>query len=238
MRRVFSLALVLGLAAVQSASAATVFYDFGDSSQQSSAATYNNVTVNPPNDTLNLLNSIDSTGASTGITLAMSGFFTGSNQNGPTTPTGDAAIFSGQATRDNAFGHAAAFGVNPLTPMGTVVFGGLDGSGATAYDFTFFASRTGVADNREALYSLTGANSGSTTLNASGNTSQVATAAGIIPTSAGVITLNVSPTANNTSASKFYYLGALRLVSSSAIPEPTSLVIAGLAGATLLFRRR
>jgi hypothetical protein len=237
MRRVLSLALVLGLAAVQSASAATVFYDFGDSAQQT-PGNYNNVTVNPPNDTLNLLNSIDSTGASTGITLAMSGFFTGSNQNGPTTPTGDAAIFSGQATRDNAFGHAAAFGVNPLTPMGTVVFGGLDGSGATAYDFTFFASRTGVSDNREALYSLTGANSGSTTLNASGNTSQVATAAGIIPTSAGVITLNVSPGANNNSASQFYYLGAIRLESSPAIPEPTSLAIAGLAGAALLFRRR
>jgi hypothetical protein len=236
MRRVFSLALVLGLAAVQSASAATVFYDFGDSAQQT-PGNYNNVSVSPPT-SLSLLNSVDSTGASTGITVEVSGFFNGSNQNGPVMPTGDAAIFSGQATRDNAFGHAAAFGNNPLTPMGTVVFGGLDASGATAYDFTFFASRTGVTDNREALYSLSGANSGSTTLNASANTSQVATAAGIIPNGAGVITLNVSPGTNNNSASQFYYLGAVRLESSPAIPEPTSLVIAGLAGATLLYRRR
>lgn len=237
MRRVLSLALVLGLAAVQSASAATVFYDFGDSAQQT-PGNYNNVPVNPPNAILSLPNSVDSTGASTGITVNVSGFFTGSNQNGPTTPTGDAAIFSGQATRDNAFGHAGPFGVNPLTPKGTVLFGGLDGSGATAYDFTMFASRTGAANIRDALYTATGANNGSGVLNASNNTSNVVTISGIIPNAMGQITLTAEPGPNNNSTEQFYYLGAVRLVSSPAIPEPTSLAIAGLAGATLLFRRR
>lgn len=237
MRRVFSLALVLGLAAAQCATAATVFYDFGDSSQQTSG-NYNNMPVNPPNAVLSLANSIDSTGASTGITVAMSGFFTGSNTNGPTAPTGDAAIFNGQATRDNAFGHAGVFGANPLTPKGTVLFGGLDASGATAYEFTVFGSRTGAANNREGLYTATGANSSNGLLNASNNTSNVLTLSGIIPNALGQISFTAEPGPNNNSTEKFYYLGAIRLVTSSAIPEPSSLVIAGLAGAGFLFRRR
>lgn len=237
MRRVFSLALVLGLAAVQSASAATVFYDFGDSARQT-PGNYNNIVMNPPG-VLSLADSIDSNGSPTGIAVNVSGFFNGSNQTGATAPTGDAAaIFSAEATRDNAFGHALAFGMNPLTPQGTVVFSGLDASGATAYDFTIFAGRIGINDIRDARYDLTGANSASVVLDASNNVSQVVTAAGIIPNASGIVTLQASPGPNNTSASRFYFLGAIRLESNPAIPEPTSLVIAGLAGATLLFRRR
>ena len=237
MKRVFSLALVVGLAAVQSASAATVFYDFGDGAQQTNTSNYNNISVSPPV-TLSLLNSVDSTGASTGITVDVTGFFGGSNTNGPTVTTGDAAIFDPQATRDNAFGHAGTFGANPLTPKGTVLFGGLDSSGATAYEFKIFGSRIGATNNREGLYVATGANSGNGLLNATNNSSTVLTLSGIIPNALGQITLTAEPGPNNTSPEKFYYLGAVRLVSSAAIPEPTSLVIAGLAAAGFLFRRR
>lgn len=237
MKRVFSLALILGLSAAQSASAATVFYDFGDSNQQT-AGNYNNLVVNPPG-VLSLPDSVDSTGASTGITVAMSGFYIGSNLSGPTSPSGDAgAIFAGQATRDNTFGHELPFGGNPLTPQGTVLFGGLDGSGATSYDFTIFASRQGANDIRDALYTITGATSGSGVLDASNNVSEVVTISGIIPNAQGQITLTAEKGPNNNNASRFYYLGAIRLESSPAIPEPTSLVIAGLAGMGLLIRRR
>lgn len=236
MRRVFSLALVMGLAAVQSASAATVFYDFGDSNQQT-PVNYNNIVVNPPGQ-LSIADSVDSDGSLTGITASASGFFTGSNTGGPQTPTGDAAIFAATATRDNAFGHAGVFGANPLTPQGTVVFGGLDGSGATAYEITIFAGRNSTPNLRETQYDISGLASTSLVLEPANNTSNVVTAAGVIPSLAGTITLIAKPGPNNNSPEQFYYLGAVRLVSSPAIPEPTSLVIAGLAGATLLFRRR
>lgn len=229
--KIFSMFAVLtGWVLVSTATAATLLYDFGDSNQQT-LGNYNNIVVNPPG-VLSILNSLDSTGAPTGISVTASGFFNGSNQTGTNAAnpvSGVAAtIFDPQATRDNAFGHAAAFGTNPLTPQATVLFSGLDGSGATTYDFTFFAARIGVTDIRDALYDVTGANNGSAVLNASGNTSNVAIVSGITPTAAGNITLLVSPGPNNNSASRFYFLGAIQLVSNT-VPEPTSLGLACLS---------
>ncbi len=236
MKRVLSLALVMGLAAVQSASAATVFYDFGDSNQQT-PGNYNNIVVNPPG-VLSIADSVDSTGASTGISVAASGFFTGSNTGGPQTPTGDAAIFAPTATRDNAFGHAGAFGANPLTPQGTVVFGGLDGSGATAYDLTIFAGRNSTPNLRESQYDISGLANTSLLLEPANNTSNVVTAAGVIPTAAGTITLVAKPGPNNNSPEQFYYLGAIRLVSGATVPEPATLLLAGMTVVGVVLRRR
>ncbi|MEQ8847984.1 PEP-CTERM sorting domain-containing protein [Botrimarina sp.] len=236
MKALSLLTLSLCLALAPAASAATLFYDFGDSNNQT-PGNYNQIVVNPPGQ-LELLDSIDSTGASTGIAVSVSGFFNGSNQSGPNPATGDAgAIFAGEATADNAFGHAGEFGTNPLTPEGTVAFTGLDGSGLTTYDFTIFASRLGATNVRDALYEVTGANSGSAVLDASGNEGSVVTVSGIIPTASGEITLTAEPGPNNDSSQLFYYLGALR-VESNPIPEPTTLALVGLLGVGIAARRR
>lgn len=231
MHAVKTLSALVALSIPALSSAAPIFYDFGDSAQIS-ANNYNNVIVNPPG-TLSILNSIDSTGAGTGVTLAASGFFNGSNQNGPTVPTGAAAIFDPQATRDNAFGHAAAFGVNPLTPVGTILLGGLNPS--QAYDFAFFGSRTGVTDNRETEYNVTGVNNGVAFLNTSANTSNIAEVFGINPNANGEITILVDPGPNNNNASLFYYIGAMRV---NAVPEPVSAAVLLLGGAMVARRRR
>jgi hypothetical protein len=219
------------LVAVAPASAASLFFDFGDSNQ-TTPGNYNNFIMNPPV-TGSIANAIDSTGASTGIGATVSGFFNGSNTTGTATPTGAAAaLFHPQATRDNAFGHAAAFGTNPLTPEGTVAFTGLDPS--TAYNFTIFAARIGVTDIREAKYVVTGANSGMALLNASGNTSNLAVISGIFPTAGGTIDLKASPGPNNNSTSQFYFLGALEL---AAVPEPSAGLSAVVGVLGLLGRR-
>lgn len=234
---------VAGLLAVTSASqAATLFFDFGDGAPTHASdpsSNYNSILVAPvdPNNLI-ILNAIDSTGAGTGITVQAAGFYSGSNTNGTTAPTGDAAIFNVQATRDNAFGHALAFGSAPLTPQATVQFGGLDASGNTAYNFTIFASRMGVTDNRETQYDLQGANSVTTFLNASANTSEVATASGIIPNANGEITMTLMPGPNNNNGSKFYYLGALRLESANVvIPEPATCGLLMLCALAIVSRR-
>ncbi|WP_168205412.1 PEP-CTERM sorting domain-containing protein [Bythopirellula goksoeyrii] len=236
MKRQMISAIVLGMAFSTAASAATLFYDFGDSSR-TTAGNYNNIVMNAPS-VLSIADSVDSTGANTGISLDASGFFAGSNQSGPGVASGDAAaIFETDATVDNAFGHAGAFGTNPLTPLATVTMGGLDGSGATSYDFTFFGSRTGATDNRETQFALAGANSGVGYLDVTANVSEVVNVSGIIPTAGGTITLEVSPGPNNNNGSLFYYLGAMRVVSNT-IPEPATIGLLAFAGLAFTLQRR
>lgn len=217
-------AFIVSIALSAPAMSASLYFDFGDSAQLT-AGNYNNVIVNPPT-TLSILNAIDSTGAGTGIGMTAAGFYNGSNQSGTVAPSGAAAIFDPQATRDNAFGHAAAFGGNPLTPSATLDFTGLNP--LLSYDFTFFASRLPATDNRETEYAVTGSNAGTAYLDAANNVSNVAIVSGITPTGAGTIQVVVDPGPNNSSTSLFYYLGALEL---TGVPEPasTTLVMFGIA---------
>lgn len=206
------------------ANAATILYDFGDSSQIT-AGNYNNITLNtnvPP--VLSIADSIDSTSASTGIGLSVSGFFPGSNTTGATSVSGAAAIFDTQATRDNAFGHTGPFSNNPDASLATVSLTGLNP--ALTYDFTFFGSRAGVTDNRETAYAVAGANASTVYLNASANTSNVAIASGISPTATGTIAIQVSAGPNNNNGSKFYYLGAMQI---QYVPEPATLGLLSIA---------
>jgi hypothetical protein len=222
---------LVGFAIASSASAAPILFDFGDSAQIT-GGNYNNIVVNPPG-TLSIPNAVDTDGNGTGVGVSVAGFFNGSNTNGTTAPTGAAAIFDPQATRDNGFGHAAAFGTNPLTPVGTVTFTGLNP--LVGYDFTFFGSRINVTDNRETLYTVNGAGLGSALLNTANNTALVAEVFNIVPTPAGEITVTIEPGPNNTSAGRFWYIGAMRV---NAIPEPVSLSTVALAGLGLARRRR
>ena len=161
--------------------AAPIFFDFGDGARQT-AGNYNNISVSTPI-SLSVADAVDAAGASTGIGLTASGFYNGSNQSGPTVPTGDAAIFDGEATRDNAFGHAGAFGTNPLTPLALLDITGLDP--AKQYSFVFFGSRIPASNNRETQFEVVGANSALAALNPSNNSSDVANVLGISPTAAG-----------------------------------------------------
>ena len=106
---------------------------------------------------------------------------------------------------------------------------------AQAYNFTFFGSRTGVTDNRETEYAVTGSNAGSALLNTSSNISNVAVVSGILPTGAGTIQVVVDPGPNNNNGSLFYYLGALEL--STSIPEPASILLLMSSVAGLLVCR-
>ncbi len=235
-----ALALACGVALTTAAQAATLFFDFGDSSQPvPSSFNYNSMPVNPPSAVLSIFNAIDSTGAGTGVGVNLSGFFTGSNVNGTTTPTGAAAAFHPQATRDNAFGHSLAFGANPLTPEGKIALSGLDTSGNTNYTFTFFGSRTGVGDNRETVYTVQGGTSGASSLNTANNTSNVALVSGILPDANGEIDILITPGPNNTSASRFWYIAAMSIeVTTTPVPEPATVGLLAFSGLAFVFKRR
>jgi hypothetical protein len=215
--------------------AGTLFFDFGETTQQT-PGNYNNVFVGGGTNSLAVPNAVDNTGAPTGLGLLAAGFNPGSNQNGTTAPTGAAAIFDPQATRDNMFGHTGSFG-GITRPLGVLSLSGLDASGNTSYAFTFFGSRTGVSDNRETKYEALGGNTGFALLNTANNTSEVALLGGIFPDALGNLTINVSPGPNNNNASGFFYLGALK-IETTVIPEPSSAGLCALGVLALALCRR
>lgn len=231
MNNVTTLPIALSLLA-GTACAQTVGIDFGDLSNLT-GGNYNNVDhlQNP------LFNLVDFDGNGTGIGLSVHDtFWPGSNQGGTGAPGGDAAGVPASATADNLFGSTSTFG-GFLEPTGGVTFSGLDTSGNTMYEFMFFASRMGVSDNREALYTLDGANTGSTTLDAANNTDNVAFATGILPDASGEIVLTATAGPNNTNSFGFYYLGYVE-ITAVPVPTPASASLIGLGGLVALRRRR
>jgi len=140
----------------------------------------------------------------TGIGLVIVSRFNGANTNG----TLASAFLPPDATRDSLFGNTETFsGLSNVRPSFKLT--GLDR--LRTYDFTFYASRLGVGDNRETGYMVFGANADAATLNAAGNIDQVAVVTGIAPDSAGEITIRLAPGAANNNANHFTYLGALKI---------------------------
>jgi hypothetical protein len=212
----FALIAALCLLAGVNARAQTYLFDFG--------AVANTTQNGPsPEDPVNFWNNVtDAIGIATNglltniVTAANSpstlGFailsrFNGANGNGhavavPTAP------FPVEATRDSLYGNTEIFnGLTNIYPSFKLT--GLDP--ATAYDFTFYASRTGVGDNRETGYIVTGGNNGFGALNAANNISNMVKVLSIHPTADGEITVSMAPTANNNNANHFTYIGVLKL---------------------------
>ena len=190
----------------------TWLFDFGPASQ-TTASNYNNVTNPGLGSVLNLVNSDN---ASTGLSLAISVPFnsSGTNPNGTTTPAPETG-FMPDATRDSFFGNVVAF-QGKTAPVAQLRLAGLDP--AQIYDFTFFASRLGVTDNRQTEYKISGSNSKTGYLNVAGNTSETISLTDIQPATDGSVVLDLAPGPDNTNANKFFYLGAMKVVSHLAAP--------------------
>jgi hypothetical protein len=151
-----------------------------------------------------LLNVVTMENTPTEIDFVIVRRFNGSNPNGTTA----AAPFPTDATRDSLFGNTELFGgLENIFPSFKLT--GLNRS--LAYHFTFYASRTGVSDNRETGYTVDGATTGFTALNAANNVVNVARVDGIFPNALGEIAISLAPTANNNNVNHFTYLGVLRV---------------------------
>ncbi len=154
----------------------------------------------------NLVTTLNST---TDIGLTMISRFNGANQNGTTS----SAILPMNATRDSLFGNTEVFdGQSDIFPS----FKLTRLNRTRTYTFTFYASRTGVADNREASYTVTGQNSGSAVLDAANNQEATTMVPAIVPDASGEITIRLAPGTNNNSPNHFTYLNAMRV---DAVPQ-------------------
>lgn len=143
-------------------------------------------------------------GSATAIHLRMVSRFNGANENG----TGQSDLFPASATRDSLFGNTAAFsGLANVFPRFQLA--GLETD--RRYRLTFYASRLGVSDNRETRYTVTGAESVMTQLNAANNVAETATLTGLHPDTRGILEIALSPGPANNNANRFTYLGVLRV---------------------------
>ncbi len=196
---------------------ASVLFDFGSNSPAlMMTGNWNNITDHQAA----VNNLIDENGNATGATLKVTDpFYNGFNTSGAPATSGAAAIFSSNASSDNFFAHGATFSPATPNPEGIITISGLNP--AKYYSFTIFASRNGVTNIRDAKYTFTGAGTEKMdTLNASNNTSRVAEVVSVSPSAEGIITMKVEAGPNNTSAEKFYFLGAMKMTISDT---PTGL---------------
>jgi hypothetical protein len=155
---------------------------------------------------------LDANNQSTAIGLSMSDTLNSTN----TVGTSSGPYPSG-ATSDSLYGSDGEWGGFVDNAQAVFHFFNLDVG--SAYDFTFYASRTGVSDNRETRYQLDGLNTGMADLNASNNTSNKVEILEIQPDADGVITLTFSKGPSNKNSDGFYYLNAME-IALSADSEP------------------
>lgn len=187
-----------------------IYLDFGSPSY-TTAGNWNNVVVSSQNETGITMNLLDDAGIDTGIVFALSDSFDHINTNGTTSPNG-ALPFTATASRDSFFGETQSGFNGNVNPTGGFTLSNLDPS--KYYSFSVFSSRTGVSDNRETLYTITGLTTDSAALDPANNTSNTADILNIQPNGSGEIILQAEPGVNNTNSFGFYYLGAVQLVVS------------------------
>lgn len=165
---------------------------------------------------------VTTNGTTTAITLQMVARFNGANLNGTTAST----QFPASATQDSLFGNTAAFsGLENVLPVFKLT--GLEA--ANTYTFTFYGSRTGVSDNRETRYTVTGATEAFADLNTANNVDSVAVVTGVTPDASGEISIALTAGPNNNNGNRFTYLGVMRVDVVPVIP-PTLLFDFGTDG--------
>ncbi|MCA9239480.1 MAG: hypothetical protein KDA37_04745 [Planctomycetales bacterium] len=226
-----TLAIVL---LASSSHGATLLFDFGNTGRQT-AGNWNQVV--PATTTLFALFDTDGDIHGTaGFEITDEFFQTGEpSQLGSESPSGDAAAYPVDATDDYFFGHTTAFAGADPNPLGQFKLFNL--SPDNVYDFTFFASRQGVNDIRDARYTVTGGNSGSAVLNASNNDSEVVKVLGISPDGANEIYVDVEPGPNNNNPNGFFYIGLVQVDISPNVPEPSAFILSSLVAAACVARR-
>ena len=200
--------LAPGAAATGQVLPEVLLFDFGSGSTPTTDDpnnTWNNITESVgASDSGQLLNLITIDGRTTNIDLVMLSRFNGANQSG----TLEFDRFPTDATRDSLFGNTETFSERSEV-FPSFKLAGLDP--LLTYDFTFYASRMGIRDNRETGYTLTGTNAGFAALDVAANIDNVVTAPGIKPDTDGQITISLTPTANNNNTYHFTYLGVMRV---------------------------
>lgn len=194
--------------------AQTYLLDFGATSTPTTNVpplVWNNITDVGWNPTGQLTNLVGVDNSPSEIDFIVINRFNGPNENGTTT----SSIYPANATRDSLYGNTEDWGgLTNIFPKFKLA--GLDG--ATSYSFSFYASRTGVGDNRETAYTVEGATTEVVTLDPANNIDNTVSVLNLKPNASGEIIISLAPTENNNNGNHFTYLGVLRI---DAVPPQT-----------------
>ncbi|MFV0606559.1 MAG: DUF4886 domain-containing protein [Niabella sp.] len=157
------------------------------------------------------INLKDSMNAFVGISLTITERFNNINTNGATGTTTPLNMPDNVSAR-NFYGNARGplFG-GVVTPQGVFELKGLATN--LSYNFCFFGSRA-ASDNRETTYTVTGTNSGSSSINAASNATQIACINNITPDASGKITVSVTAGPNNLTTNGWFYINAAKITSN------------------------
>ena len=195
--------------------------DFGAGSTLS-ASPWNNFTSYAKGSSV--IGLTDMNGTTTPVQIEVSEAFGGVNPNGPTTDleVGGWSLPKG-AVEDSFYGSGgkeSTFVLSNLNPN-------------LIYNFSMFASRLHVTDNRTTYIQAEGINTeryavNSTGNNYVGNTTELATVNGIKPTANGKITIKIGAAADNGNSAKYFYINALQITMEEYIeplPNPETFVL-------------
>jgi len=161
-----------------------------------------------------LTNLVNTQNIETTIGLEIINRFNGANTNG----TIESIIFAPNATRDSLYGNTETW--NSLTDIApSFKLTGLNPE--RVYNISFYASRLGVSDVREASYTIEGEGTAIVAFDPSNNIDSAVTAMGIVPDAMNEITISLAPTENNNNGYHFTYLGVIKV---EEIPEQQPII--------------
>lgn len=192
---------VTSMATPTSTTYGTIQVDFGSTA---SASPWNNVSSYTQGLIYNGLLDVDSNNS--GLQLKITDDFGGINTNGP---TGFSSSYTlpGTALSDSFWGNGGvAFG-SAIQPTAGIEISGLDIN--KTYDFSLISSRSGVTDNRETFFSISGTTQLKDSVNSSSNTSNMIEFKNFSPDANGKVTISMRAGANNNQSNKFFYLNAM-----------------------------
>lgn len=167
-----------------------------------------------------LANIMNGDGTASTYTITITDLFNTANTTGSTTP-GGSNPFPSTATSD-------AF-VGTTTDTGAFTISGLNAS--KEYSFLIFGARSGVTENREALYTATGLNVGTATLNASSNNDNTCIIANIKPDASGNIVLGCAKGPNNVNSTGYFYINCFKITETT--PVPAQVLLTAEAGSAV-----
>lgn len=147
---------------------------------------------------------------STGITVTITERFNAINSSGPNTTSTSNWSIPAEVSSQSYFGNAQGEWENMEITQSQLTFSGLDTN--KTYEFCFFGSRSGVSDNRETKYTVSGDNEETVNLQTANNSSETACTNEISPDPQGNIVIDVTAGNNNNNNYGFFYLNAMRIV--------------------------
>ena len=148
-------------------------------------------------------------GTFTGVEAVITERFRGINNTSGEATTNTVLNMPEDVSRSNFYVNGRQWGGNDPIARSVIEFRGF--TTTDAYDFCFFGSRSTFTDNRQTVYTLTGATEQSGSLDATQNTSDLVCISGVQPDADGKITLTITMGDDNSSTNGFYYLNAMRI---------------------------